>query len=300
VQQFYAPNPEVRWRSVEDLPPGAQLINSPYDPEARFSVKRDITWTGYKAHVTETCDPERPNLIINIETTLATTADVEMTEPIHAALAAKGLLPDQHLVDSGYLDADLLLTSGPDDGIDLCGPVHEDSSWQAAAKQGFDAKQFEINWEAQTVICPEGQTSRRWKPTRDRHGNPVVSITFARDDCLVCPVRTACTRSATSGRSLTVRPQAQHHALQAAREHQTSVEFKQQYAARAGIEGTLSQGVQVCGLRRSRYIGQARTHLQHVLMAAALNLVRVIAWLAEVPRRTTRPSRFAALGVGSP
>jgi hypothetical protein len=39
----------VHWRSAADLPPGAVLINSPYDPEARFSVKRDITWTGYKA-----------------------------------------------------------------------------------------------------------------------------------------------------------------------------------------------------------------------------------------------------------
>ena len=54
IQQFYAPEPRVRWRAAEDLPPGALLINSPYDPEARFSVKRDITWTGYKARVTET------------------------------------------------------------------------------------------------------------------------------------------------------------------------------------------------------------------------------------------------------
>ena len=149
------------------------------------------------------------------------------------------------------------------------------------------------------MTCPQGQRSHRWKPTHDRHGNPVVYITFAREDCLACPVRQLCTRSATSGRSLTVRPAAQHHAIQAAREQQQSPDFKEAYAVRAGVEGTLSQGVQVCGLRRSRYIGQARTHLQHVIMAAALNLVRVIAWLADVPRRTTRPSRFAALGVGS-
>jgi transposase len=114
VPQFYAPAPDVHWRSAEDLPPGALLINSPSDPDARFSVKRDITWTGYQAHVTETCDPDRPNLIVNIETTPATTGDVELTEPIHAALAAKDLLPSQHIVDAGYIDADLLVNSGPD------------------------------------------------------------------------------------------------------------------------------------------------------------------------------------------
>jgi transposase len=299
MQQFYAPERQVRWRVAEDLPPGAVLINSPYDPEARFSVKRDITWTGYKAHVTETCDPDSPHLIVNIATTLATTGDVETTEGIHAALAAKDLLPSEHIVDAGYIDAELLVTSGPDYGIELCGPVHEDNSWQAAAQQGFDAGRFAIDWEAQTVTCPQGTHSKGWKPTHDRHGNPVVYITFAREDCLACPVRTACTRSKTSGRSLTVRPQVQHEAIQAARAHQKTPEFKQAYAVRAGVEGTLSQGVALSGLRRSRYIGCARTHLQHIITAAALNLVRVMDWLAEVPRAGTRTSRFAALAAGS-
>jgi len=299
LQQFYVPDPEVCWRAAEDLPPGARLINSPYDPEARFSVKRDITWTGYKAHVTETADPDTPHLIVNVETTVATTGDVEMTEPIHAALAEKDLLPSQHIVDAGYIDADLLVTSESNYGIELCGPVHEDNSWQAAAQQGYDAGHFAIDWEAQQVTCPKGVRSKGWKPTHDRHGNPVVYITFARAECLACPVRNACTRSATSGRSLTVRPQAQHAAIQAARAYQQTPEFKQDYAVRAGVEGTLSQGIAVSGLRRSRYIGRARTHLQHVLTAAALNLVRVMDWLAEVPRATTRKSRFAALGAGS-
>ncbi len=300
VQQFYAPGPDVHWRAAEDLPPGALLINSPYDPEARFSVKHDITWTGYKAHVTETCDPDLPHLIVNIATTPATTADLEMTAPIHSALEAQDLLPSEHIIDAGYIDAELLVTSASDYGIKLCGPVHEDNSWQAAAQQGFDVGHFAINWEAQTATCPQGTRSTGWKPTHDRHGHPVVHITFARDDCLACPVRSACTRSQTSGRSLTVRPQAEHAALQAARAHQQTPEFKQAYAVRAGVEGTLSQGVAVSGLRQARYIGRARTHLQHILTGAALNLVRVMDWLAEAPRAVTRKSRFAALAAATP
>ena len=74
-----------------------------------------------------------------------------------------------------------------------------------------------------------------------------------------------------------------------------SPEFQKQYGIRAGIEGTLSQGIFVCGMRRSRYLGEAKTHLQNVVIATALNLLRIGAWLLEVPMAKTRPSRFAVL-----
>ncbi|WP_040445722.1 transposase [Ktedonobacter racemifer] len=45
-------------------------------------------------------------------------------------------------------------------------------------------------------------------------------------------------------------------------------DFTQIYARQAGIEGTVSQGVCTMGLRRSRYIRQEKTHLQHVATAA--------------------------------
>jgi transposase len=50
VQQFYPPDGEGRicWRTAEDLPPAALLMSSPYDPDARYSRKRDTEWTGYK------------------------------------------------------------------------------------------------------------------------------------------------------------------------------------------------------------------------------------------------------------
>jgi DDE family transposase len=64
---------------------------------------------------------------------------------------------------------------------------------------------------------------------------------------------------------------------------------------RAGIEGTHAQGMRRCGLRQSRYIGLARTHLQHIATAAALNVVRMGEWLAGTPHAKTRCSPFAAL-----
>ena len=108
-------------------------------------------------------------------------------------------------------------------------------------------------------------------------------------------MRQDCTRSQTTGRVLHVRPQAGHEALQAQRQVEQTPEFRQQYALRSGIEGTLSQGVRGMGMRRSRYDGLARTHVQHVLTAVAINLVRIDAVLTHHPRGKTRRSHFATL-----
>lgn len=88
---------------------------------------------------------------------------------------------------------------------------------------------------------------------------------------------------------------AQHLALTAARERQTTTDFKRRYAKRAGVEGTISQAVGAFGLRHCRYLGLAKTHLQHIATAAAINLSRLFNWLRAVPRSQTRQSRFAAL-----
>jgi transposase len=297
LQQYHAPDEagRVRWRMAGDLPPGALLIISPYDPEARCGGKRDLTWLGYKAHLTETCADDQPHLIIHVETTPASTTDVELTEPIHAALAAHDLLPRAHLVDAGYLSGELLVRSRADHGVDLVGPMPADNSWQALANQGFAFADFAIDWAAERVTCPGGQTSYIWTPAHDRHGNDVIHVAFRRADCAACPVRRNCTRATASGRELTLRPRAEHLAIQAARQRQATPAFKQAYARRAGVEGTLSQGVQRADLRRARYVGLAKTHLQHLATAAALNLVRLGAWLAGEPLVTTRRSAFAAL-----
>jgi hypothetical protein len=121
-----------------------------------------------------------------------------------------------------------------------------------------------------TATCPQGKQSRKWQPDTDVAGQDVIQIRFAKKDCQACAVRSACTRAKTEPRTLTVRTQGYHEVLQAARQPQRTIEFKEQYAKRAGIEGTLSQGVRAFDLRRSRYIGLAKTHLQHILIAAAI------------------------------
>ena len=74
-----------------------------------------------------------------------------------------------------------------------------------------------------------------------------------------------------------------------------SLEGKEHYKRRAGIEGTLSQGVCGFGLRRSRYRGLAKTHLQNVAIGAAINIDRLVKWFNGIPIAKTRTSRFKAL-----
>jgi transposase len=209
-------------------------------------------------------------------------------------VAGRGLVPSEHLVDMNDVSAAHLVSSRATHDCDLVGPIHADYSWQARAGQGFGMAAFRIDWTAQQATCPQGKTSTSWKPNRDIDGHPLILIRFALADCQACAVRSQCVSSPRE-RSLTARHEEEYVALQAARHRQTTPAFKGQYARRAGVEGTISQGVRVCDLRQARYIGLAKTTLNHTLIATALNVRRVAAWLAEVPRAHTRRSAFAAL-----
>ncbi len=186
------------------------------------------------------------------------------------------------------------MSSRDDHALDLVGPVGTDQSWQARQQTGYAVAQFAIDWDAQRATCPHGKTSVVWKELHDSAGHPVVSIRWAHADCGPCPVRGQCI-SHDRPRALMVRPQPQFEALMAARHRQTTDEFKARYAKRAGVEGTIAQAVQRCDLRRTRFKGLAKTALGHVFIATALNLIRLAAWLAQVPRSVTRRSAFAAL-----
>lgn len=285
----------LRWRDATNIPAAGQFISSPYDVDAHYAKKRSTSWVGYKVHLTETCDDELPHLITHVETTTGPIADGDVVGCIHATLEEKDLLPKIHLVDTGYVDAELLANSQQAYGVDLFGPARGDVHEQAHAGAGFDAQQFIVDWDSQQALCPAGHRSMSWTPAVDNRDNDVVKLKFAGADCRACDHHAQCTTSSPPRRTLTIRPRDQYLALHAARVRQQSEEFKEQYGKRAGIEGTLSQGIRAFKLRRSKYIGLAKTHGQHLLTAAAMNVVRVSMWLDETPRATTRQSAFVRL-----
>jgi transposase len=194
------------------------------------------------------------------------------------------------------VDAKLLVESQRDYELELIGPTRGNYRWQARDKTGFDASHFLIDWPTEQATCPEGHKSLSWTPAIDNRTNEVIKIKFSTKDCQACPSLRLCTQSMRHvRRTVTIRPKEQYDALQARRQQETTKDFKKLYATRAGVEGTLSQGVRTMGLRRSRYIGQERTHLQHVATAAAINVVRLMRWLNGEPHAKTRQSPLIQL-----
>ena len=286
---------QLHLRQDDNQPPGELRLHSPYDEEARYSAKKETEWLGYKSHFTETCDAEQVQAIIHVETTLAPVPDMATPATVHAALAEKALLPGEHFLDAGYLDADTLVNAKKDYGIDICGPVREKVSWQAKQDNGFDLAHFHIDWEHQSVTCPAGQTSQQWHERQEKNRPPSIQVRFPVRVCRLCPSREQCTHAKNGARAIGFLPQAQHTALQRVRQEQNTPEFQSRYALRSGIEGTLSQAVNTFGLRCSRYIGLAKTHLQMVATATAINLHRLFDWWEQKPRAKTRISPFAQL-----
>jgi len=314
----------MREADTDGLPPARTRLISPYDPDARWSVKRrqgdrpgdELRWSGYKAHLTETCGAQtcdtqpcdgpgdggdeqggqRPNIIIGVATTDATVPDVAMTAPIHTALAERDLLPARHYVDSGYPSVALLVDIRRRWGTELVSPLLADKSRQAKAGAGYDRSRFAIDFDAQQARCPQGQTSTWWDPITIG-GTPKISIKFAAQTCRGCPVRDQCTRTSSRryGRQLTVPTRELHDAQLAARASQNTPDWQADYAVRAGIEGTISQAVAATGMRRARYRGLAKTHLEHVFSATALNLIRLHAYWHGHPLDRTRTSHLSQL-----
>ena len=223
-----------------------------------------------------------------------------MVPVVHAALSKVGRLPSEHLVDAGYADAPVLLESKLMYGITLIGPLADDRSWQARSGQGFTKADFVVDWDRQVVTCPAGKQSISWLP----HTYPKTGMTwearFARKDCTPCSLRPRCTRRKVEPRIVGLQTREYFETLQTARRWQRTEEFRQRYAARAGIEATHPQAVRRSGLRRSRYIGLEKTRLQHMATAAAVNLLRISAWCSGTPFAKTRSSHFAALRSSTP
>lgn len=175
-----------------------------------------------------------------------------MTTIIHQHLAEKELLPSQHFVDTSYGSAQNFLSCTQDYEVELIAPVASNQSWQANSEDGFPLSSFR---DTKQAICPMGQTSVSWKQRQDKSARGALEIRFSAKICLACECPHRCTKSKKNPRVLKIRPQEELEILQQLRQKSQTPEYKKQYQQRAGIEGTISQGIRSFSLRSSRYIG---------------------------------------------
>ena len=132
----------VRKKEKHELGPVGERPSSPYDEEARYGFKGSDLWVGYRVHVSESCDDHRPRFITNVLTKVASSHDSYAAPWIHEALVQKRLLPGEHLVDTGYITAKVLLDSLHSYGVKIIGPTMQNSSWQKRQKDTYSTDQF--------------------------------------------------------------------------------------------------------------------------------------------------------------
>jgi hypothetical protein len=230
--------------------------------------------------------------LVQVHTVSATTPDSVAVEPILEDLRERAVAPSTLLVDQGYTSATALVEQAKH-ATEMIGPLQESTSWQAQAGEGYGLYDFEVDWHQQRVRCPQGHLSQRWAPFLDRHGTDKIEVRFPPKICQTCVARERCTTGA-KGRILKLLPQEAYDALEKRRKEQYTSAFQEEYALRAGVEGTISQAVRRTRMRRSPYRGERKTHLHHVLIAAGINVVRIIAHLqAQAQGKFSRPERRA-------
>lgn len=278
-----------RLRSVR-IVEGAAYLSSASDPEARWSRKRHTEWTGYKVHLSETCDEGTPNLIVAVHTTVATTADVVALDDVHDLLQAQGVGAGEHYVDEGYATAEAV-DKAARNGMELIGPLALDRSWQAKEGLGYDRNSFQIDWDQQQARCPQGKISSSWT-AREHIGGQGAAIRFHQRDCQPCPMRAHCTTSEYAGRQIVIGSQTLDAIQRRNRADRKDPDWQRRYHRRAGIEATISQAVRGFDIRDCHYIGVTKTRVQHVLTACAMNAARIADWHAR--DHTPAPERPAS------
>lgn len=254
-------------RLEKEAATGKEKIQSPHDPEARYSTKRGKSWTGYKMHTTETANEKgEVNFITDMVTTNACERDNETLPQIQGNLEERELKPEQQFVDKAYITGDNLADSQEAD-IQLIGEAS-----QLDNKGLFTADEFSMDYESKTATCPAGNTSYSWKEFETGKHKGDIQISFG-EQCQDCPLKDKCTKN-KRGRIL--RLHRHYQLLKERREECKTESFKEAMKRRPPVEGTISEMVRSHGLRRSRYRGLAKNHLQNLMIGTAVNLKRLV------------------------
>jgi transposase len=271
AQQFREAQGQMMYQDLKKYD-GHTQIQTPHDPQARYSRKRNFEWLGDKVQLTETDDEGYPHIITDMVGTDSNQTDYEELPLIQERLIQRQCRPGKQYVDAGYMSAPNLARSHKLQ-IDLVGPLPEVVTPQDLLPDGITRAQFQMDPHKKIVTCPQGHQA---------HNPSLVGNTwvfhFSRKACAACPLRARCC-TGMGGR--TIGMSTHYDLVQMARARQKTEAFKKDYHQhRSGVEGSLSALVRGQGMRVSRYIGHPKRNLQAIFTGCAANLKRTAHWLA--------------------
>jgi hypothetical protein len=248
---------------------GSDSMQSPTDPDAGYSGHKG---KGYTVQVMETYSTkeEQLSLITHVSVAPAQHSDAHALIPAIEDTTARGLGPEQVLVDSLY-GSDDNCEKAKELGVEVVSPVMGRPEGEAMTLADFG-----VDNRGQIASCPQGQVPRKTKQRGARH-----SAVFSREICERCPQRQHCpVKRGKRGYSLHYDDKAMRLAHRRRFEH--SEVFRDVYRFRAGVEGCISQMDRRTGIKRLRVRGVKAVTLCAKLKAAGVNVLRAAAFRVRI------------------
>lgn len=276
LQTIFDQQCEVRDEFVEiRKQTSGNVIQNPSDLDATYDGHKG---TGYQAQVCETVNEDgRPNLITSAKVETAVTSDADAVEPILDDLKERGHLPEELLADASYGSHSNVETAAHET-VTLTAPVPGGKAFDAE-EIGYD--RFELNDANEVAACPAGHVP---KSTRYNEKNDHVWAQMDRELCCGCPLVERCRvqKDKSTGRAngrvqfCSIAPEAARR-----RRHEQTMEFRDSYRWRSGIESTNSSLKRRLGLGRLRVRGMKAVKLAVMLKLTAWNVLRATAYRDE-------------------
>lgn len=281
----------VQLRKPKEVP--ASSLQTPHDPDVTYGHKGQ----GYEIQVCETFgnkseDANKPELITYAEVTPSCSNDSNYTTTIIKDLKARDMQPQQMEVDSNYTSSEVI-KEARELGTDVNGPVM--GSKDLPNKDEVTLGDFRVDFkEPSNSRCPAGhplckQTVAEPKMQRAADsGEPTVvaeltrriSLAVIATMCLSCKLAEKCPAEEHKEERVIKTTEGELIAEQR-RRYETTEEFKERYAWRAGAEATNSELKRAHGLRKMRARGEERVKVAVHLKAAACNVKRATVYLGK-------------------
>lgn len=251
-----------------------EVLQTPHDPDVTYSGHKG---QGYEALIVETCDPDNAvQLITHVSLEHACGSDADRVEPALDALAARDILPETLLADTGFGSVENVAAAARQ-GVELIAPQPGGAgAGQPAPTLAVRDEEFSVQLAPgqPPSTCPCGVTALETKICDDAEDGPIALLHLPTAACAACLRRTWCP-ACTLDNGDTLALIALNDNLPSRRRaaEQTSA-FQDAYRARAGIEGTNSELKRGHGLGDLRVRGAARVEFALVMGVLACNVKR--------------------------
>ena len=246
-------------------------LQNPSDPDATYSGHKG---QGYQVQVQETfCDDEQKkeetlNLILNVEVEPAHNSDANALIPAIESTQRQNLKPKELTADSLY-GSDDNCERAKEHGVELIAPT-----MGSVDEDKLSLADFQLSHECEVVACPQGNA-----PAKIKKGKR-VSIGFAANDCRNCPNLPKC--PVEKGKKYYyLRVTDKQMRIAKRRIYEQSVEFKDRYRWRAGVEATMSEYDRRTGVKHLRVRGLKAVKFCATLKALGVNIFRAAAFRAS-------------------